>query len=217
MDNIVLDQGGQVKQQRPMIVYGAGGHGVVVAEAATAGGWEVSGFVDDDRSTSSVNDWPVRDPTILESQKTSVIIAIGENQIRQRLVNDLLQTGHELATVIHPTAWVSPTAKLGVGVFVGPQAVVHSRAQINHGAIVNSAAVVEHDSLVGPFAHVGPNTTLGARVMIKSRSLIGLNAVIRSGICIGSDCMVGAGAVVVKDVADGLTVVGIPAAVMKEP
>ncbi len=205
--------------QRSLLVYGAGGHGVVVAEAAAAAGWRVVGFIDDDARTHRVLDWPVSAPDSMggHEAEVEVVIAVGDNPTRHRLGDQLESQGRSLATVVHPTAWVSPSAQLGRGVFIAPQAVVHSRAGVGHGAIVNTGAIVEHDTVIGDYAHVGPNAAVGALAVVGTRTLIGLGASVRSGTTIGDRCTVGVGAAVVSDVADGLTVVGVPARPVGDP
>ena len=206
-----------VSVRQPLIVYGAGGHGLVVAEAAAAAGWRVRGFVDDNPAIRHVEDGEVLDRAILVQEKAIVIIAIGDNATRQRLANQIFDDGHQPATVVHPTSWVSPSAQLGRGVFVGPQAVIHSRSRISDGVIVNSGSIVEHDCVVRAYAHIAPRAAIGASARIGERSLIGLGASVHLGTQIGVSCTVGVGAAVVKDVGDGRTVVGVPAKVLDRP
>ena len=54
-------------------------------------------------------------------------------------------------------------------------------------------------------AHVAGNVTVG------SRTWVGAGATISNNVCICEDCMIGAGAVVVKDLEEAGTYVGVPA------
>jgi len=202
-------------KSKKIVIYGAGGHGLVVAEAAEASGWTVVGFFDDGMHEGK----PVERWKVLAQEKvgvaTGVIIGIGENVTRGRIFDRMVRAHRRLETIVHPTAWLSPSAKIGRGVCIGAHAVVNARAQVADGAIINSAAVVEHDCQIGEHAHVGPNAALGGDVVVGGFTLIGVGASVRPAVKIGERCVVGAGAVVVADVAAGRTVVGVPAKIRR--
>ena len=191
-----------------LLIYGAGGHGLVVADAALAGGWRVVGFVDD-RPAPGLMDRPAWAPADMPAGP-AVIVAIGDNAARQRIAERLRQQGRTPATVVHPSAAVSGFATLGPGVFIGPLAVVNARADVGAGAIVNSGAIVEHHVGVGAFAHVAPGAQVGGKASVGALTLVGLGASVLPGVHVGDRCTVGAGAVILRDVPDGQTIVGVP-------
>ncbi|MBI1338540.1 MAG: hypothetical protein GC164_16475 [Phycisphaera sp.] len=197
--------------RKPLIVFGSGGHGLVVAETAAAAGFEVLGFYDDDPTRKPPGPWKSLSNHALHLPDVTVIVAIGDNATRQRVQLRTVNEGCELSTVVHPRAIVSPSAKIGKGVFIGPNAVVHSMATLHDGVIVNSGAIVEHHCEIGAFAHVAPGCQMGGSVKIGERSLVGVGASIRPGLNIGQGATLGTGAVVVSNVAEGDTVVGNPA------
>jgi len=191
-----------------LVIFGAGDHGLVVAEAAELAGWSVVGFLDDAvEPGTTVGRWDV----LTERPDEPIIVAVGDNHARERVIAELVDQGATLASVVHPTAFVSDSAELGDGVFVGPMAIVHAEAMIGYGAVVNSHAIVEHHGQLHRCAHLAPNATLCGRVTVGRQSLIGAGAVVLPAVAVGSRAIVGAGAVVRTDVADGETVVGNPA------
>src|SRR4051812_21753146 len=100
-----------------LVILGAGGHGRVVLDAAVAAGIEVAGFLADP-VTKPVNGVPVLGPMAILDELLSdhrFIIAIGDQQLRRDFS---LRVGDRLQTVIHPTAWISPSAKIGKGTVV---------------------------------------------------------------------------------------------------
>lgn len=202
-------------------IIGAGGHGRVVYEALMASAepdhvvwhddaWEQLTPITPARQIQSVD-------ALLEAARPQMcIVAIGNAADRMRLLLQLLERGHEMITVQHPTASVSPTASVDAGCVVMANAVIQTGAQLGRGVIVNTAATIDHDCHIGEGVHIAPGVTLAGDVRIGRRSWVGLGAVIREGVEIGEDAVVGAGAVVLKDVPTAVTVIGNPARVMAD-
>lgn len=197
--------------KRSLYVYGAGGHGLVVAEAATASGWHVLGFIDEKPPTSSIGPWQVYKDIPENDHPRNVIVAIGDNMARRRITSDLASAGCDLVNVIHPAAWVSPSALLGHGIYVGRGAIINAQAQIENGVIINSGAIVEHHCTIGAFAHIGPRSTLAGNIRIGVLAALGVAVSIKPGITVADQATIGAGAVVVDDITTGRTFAGVPA------
>ena len=200
----------------PLVIYGAGGHGSVVADAARAAGRRVLGFLDDreanTRLDTTTDDAPLlsqNDPHLVGAE---VIPAIGDNDARAAVFQKIEQLGWTIANVLHPAAAVSADATLGRGVFVGPNATVNARARLGDGCLVNSNAVVEHHCDLGRFVHVAPGCVLGGQVTIGDHCLLGLGARILPGLTLGARSTIGAGAVVTKPADPNATLIGVPAA-----
>ncbi len=200
-----------------LLIMGAGGHGKVLAETAEAmGSWSRIAFLDD--NVSKLNDtlcWPViggqKDAAGLCGEYAAAGIAIGHAEMRLRLFEQFEAAGFALPVLIHPAAWVSPSAKFGAGAVVLAGAVIQAEARLGRGVIVNTSASIDHDCVLADGVHVGPGAHLGGNVTAGVGSWLGIGCAVKQGVCIGSGVMVGAGAVVLDDVADGLTVVGCPA------
>lgn len=195
------------------VLVGGGGHAVVVAEAAKVAGIALAGFLDDDpdpplkanlRKIGKLSG--LDHPDMLAHHE--VMLALGDIATRRALIPRLPA---DLVTVIHPSAWVSSTATIGGGVFIGPHAVVHAGAVIRDHAIINTGAIVEHDCDIGENAHLAPGAVLGGTVRVGADALVGLGARAIPGVRIGAGCAIGAGSVVIRDIPDGATVMGVPA------
>ena len=201
-------------KNKPLLVYGAGGHGHVVAEAAELAGFQVLGFLDDQAKPGDEMRLPLFQLDDERAISASIIVGIGHNMARRRITEDLIAAGREIATVVHPSAYVSKSAELGIGVFVGPNAVVHSEANIEKGVIINSGSVVEHHNRVGKYAHVGPGAAMGGNVTVRDYALVGLGARVLPSVEIGEETTVGAGCVVTKNLPGRCTAVGCPAKII---
>ncbi len=204
-----------------VFVYGARGHGKVVADILLASGHhDVKGFVDDDESLSGsmvIGLQVIGGTERLRCEATNgnvgVALGVGDNGTRQKLAELCRSLGAEIVTAIHPTATVSKSAHLQQGTVVMAGAVVNPSAEIGLGVIVNSGAVIEHDVVIGDYAHVSPNAVMGGESRLGALSHLGLGAVVLPGIAIGGRSVIGAGAVVTHDMPDDIIAVGVPARV----
>ncbi|MBZ2168415.1 acetyltransferase [Marinobacter sp. F4216] len=199
-----------------LAILGASGHGKVVADAAQAQGWGEICFYDDAFASPEKNaTWPVvgnfnqliKDIAGFDG----VIVAIGNNMVRQRKLTALKEAGAVLATIVHPAAVVSEYAVVGCGSVILAGSVINAGAEVGEGTIVNTGAVVEHDCVVGPSVHISPNATLSGGVTLGPLVWIGAGAAVKQLVVVGEACVVGMGAVVISDTLAGTTVVGIPA------
>lgn len=199
-----------------LAIVGASGHGKVVAEAALLSGWQSIVFYDDSWPDFLLNShWQVSGnmESLLGhvSEIDGVIVAIGDNCVRQKKSQMLKAQGFSLVSVIHPSAIVSQHAVIGEGCFIGASAVLQVDAKIDSYAIVNTRAVVEHDCHIKEAGHVSPGASIAGNVSVGLRAWIGIGSSIRQQIVVADDAVVGAGSVVVKDIPCGVTVIGNPA------
>jgi sugar O-acyltransferase (sialic acid O-acetyltransferase NeuD family) len=203
---------------RSLYVYGAGGHGKVVADVGRSAGALPAGFIDDDPARRGTRVFGVplagwQDFLRQYDVDDGVVVAlgIGDNDARARVADRIAASGWEPVTLVHAAATVAPSARLGIGTVVMAGAVVNPDATVGAGCIVNTGAVVEHDNRIGEFTLIGPNAALAGGVEVGTHVLLGIGAVVLPGVRIGDRARVGAGAVVVRDVPAGATVVGVPA------
>lgn len=203
------------------LLYGsrADGHARVVAELfADAPEVELVGLVDDvpanrDRRIGALE--VVGGSGDLERLATegveAVVLGFGAARGRADVIARIVAAGLALPVLVHPTAFVAGSARLAPGCQVLPRAVVGVGAELGRGVLVNSGAVVEHDGRVGEGAVLDPGAVLAGRVTVGAEAEVGSGAAVRPDTRIGARAMVGAGAAVVRDVPDGVTVVGVPA------
>lgn len=205
-----------------LVIVGAGGHGretLDIVEALVAGGapWRVLGFVDDARAAAggTVRGLPVLGGTdwLLAPERADVryVLGVGNAAAKGQLAARLHAAGRRAATLLHPSASLTPHVRLGEGTVIAARAVLTSDVTLGRHVFVNVAASVSHDCVVGDHCHLAPGSHLAGNVRIGDGCEIGMGAVVIQGITVGPGAIVGAGAVVVRPVAGDTTVAGVPA------
>jgi sugar O-acyltransferase (sialic acid O-acetyltransferase NeuD family) len=200
---------------KPVAVIGYSGHGFVAVDILLCGGAKVAAYCD--REQKPHNPFSLQylgqetDSSAMEWLRlNNYFIAVGDNRIREKIYRQLTQTLSTPVNAIHPSAVISPSVKLEDGIMIAAGAVINPLSYIGKGAICNTSSNIDHECVVGDFAHIGPGTILCGNVKVGARTFVGAGAVVRQGITIGNDVMIGMGCVVVKDVPDGMVVVGNP-------
>ena len=201
-----------------LAVVGASGHGKVIADIAEQLGFIVNFYDDAYPSKTYIEHWPIHgtcaDLIALNNTSTTpndVVVAIGNNNIRQQKIQLLQQNNFNLITLIHPTAVISQYATIAQGSVVFAGAIINAFANIGIGCIVNTSAIIEHDCAIGDFTHICPNTALAGGVIIGSKSWIGIGSQVKQLSTIGNNCLIGAGSTVIKNIPDNVTAFGSPA------
>lgn len=199
-----------------VVIIGGGGHAKVVIESLRAAGKVVAAVIDADATPRDVAGVPVIGddaalPGLRAQGLDEAFVAIGDNRLRARLAQGLIEQGFILVNAIHPSAIISPSARLGCGVAVMAGAVINAEVQIGDLAIINTGAVIDHDCRLDTACHLGPASALAGAVSLGARSFLGVGTRVIPNITIGADVVVGAGAVVVCDLPDAVVAVGVPA------
>lgn len=204
-----------------LLIIGAGGHGSVVADSAQEQGlWGKIFFLDDKYPLiTRINDWEIVGKIgsankYLDSN-IDLIIAIGENSLRIKLMELHIQMGFRMARIVHPRAYISKYAKIDEGTVVFAQAAVNSGVHIGKGAIINTGCTVDHDSTIGKGAHLSPGVHVAGGVAIGDLTWIGIGASIIHSLNIGSNVIVGAGSVILDHIIDNCKVVGVPGRIIQ--
>lgn len=197
-----------------LLIIGAGGHAKVVLDAAQAAAWEIAGVVDEHETRTEVLGHLVaRSADGIAADR--FIVAIGDNQARARLFAQHVASGLEPATVIHPSAIIAPSARIGAGTFVAAGAIVNPEASVGENVILNTGCVVEHDVSVGDHALIGPLASLCGESSVGSGVLLGAGVTVKPRARVGEWSTVGAGAAVVSDLPAASVCAGVPARVMR--
>jgi UDP-N-acetylbacillosamine N-acetyltransferase len=152
---------------KKLLILGAGGYGKTVADVAAQLGYEAVDFLDDGQSGSHILG-KCEEVFRFCNENTQIYPAFGNNAVRMQWVKTLLDTGAEVPVLVHPRAYVSPTAVLETGTVVLPMAVVNTGVRVKMGCIVNIGALIDHDSIIEEGVHLAPGAIVKAENRIPA-------------------------------------------------
>ena len=206
-------------QKDSLVIIGASGHGKVVADIAIKmNQWKSIAFLDDNKEVKSCLGFEVIGKTndfLKYKEEADFMVAIGNNEIRENIQEQIVEQGLSIATLIHPSAIIGTDVKIGTGTVVMAGVVINSSTNIGKGCIINTSSSIDHDNKIGDYVHISPGASLAGNVRVGKGSWIGIGVSVNNNINISSGVMVGAGTVVTKDLPANCTAVGIPAKVIK--
>ncbi|WP_160112402.1 acetyltransferase [Salicibibacter kimchii] len=207
-----------------VVVLGNGGHGKVIQDIINhySTEYQLAGVLDD-HYTSFVNNGMnffeglISDANYLSRSYPDLffIVGIGDNRARKSVVDKLDIPRHRYATVIHPSAMISPTSEIGNGVAVIAGAIVNPHSQINDHVILNTSSSVGHDCQIEDYVHISPRVAIAGGTKVQEGAHLGIGSVTIPGVEVGRWSTVGAGGVVTDHIPDDTLAVGVPAKAVK--
>lgn len=157
---------------KKILLLGAGGHSKVVLDTiqelelkGKIEPYEVIDFLDD---SSSEAVGKIEELEVMGKKYDEVFCCIGNNKLRSELLKKVKKMGLIIPSFIHPSAYVSPSAVLKVGVIVEAKAVVNAAAIINEGCIISVGAIVDHDAVIGECCHINAGSIVPSMQVVPA-------------------------------------------------
>ncbi len=200
---------------RPLVIIGAGGHAVSVANVALSAGFDIHCFVDNKAQSEHLLGYKVIKSIaeIRDRQDCSYAIGVGDNAIREKILKEMMELIPHATypQLIHKSAEISFFTEIGDGTVVMPKAVIGPNSKVGKFCLINTQGSIDHDCVMLDYASLAPAAVTGGAVSIGLRTAISIGATIKHGIKIGNDCVVGANSYLNRDLPSNLVAYGTPA------
>ena len=158
-----------------LLIIGAGQYGMVAKEIAESMKcFERIDFVDDVYPSAIGK---ICDINKLIHEYDSAVVAIGNSELRLNLIERLCEIGYEVPSLIHEKAYVSPSAKIDMGCFIEPMAVVHTEVVVETGCIISAGVILNHNSVIHAGCHINCGSVVMARAEIDAKTRTGCNEI----------------------------------------
>lgn len=192
-----------------LVIIGASGHGKVLADIALKNGYKKIVFLDDNDGVHECGGYPVVGKSSdVRKFNADVIVGIGNAEVRRRIQESIDEK--IMTTLIHPNAVVAENVVIGVGTVVMAGSVINPGVRIGKGCIINTCSSIDHDCIVGDYVHNSVGSHLCGSVTVGDETWVGAGTIVSNNVFIFSKCIIGAGAVVIDDIKESGTYVGVP-------
>lgn len=205
--------------KKDIIVIGAGGHAVSIANVALSDNYTISGFVDDNKKGGELLGAPIinMEKCVRDYADANYVIAIGDNSTRKKVSMDIKRKfpNAKFPALIHQSADIGIYSEVGEGTVIMPQAVIGPNSIVGHFCIINTRSSLDHDCHLGDFGSIAPGVTAGGNVKIGASSAVSIGATIKHSVTIGHDSVIGASSYVNSDIGDNVVAHGIPCKIIR--
>lgn len=208
---------------RRVAILGMGGHGrecLFIARSMIAAGADIQvvGFYDDgpsddDLARVAALGYPHLGtfPDLLVQRDLEVCLGVGAPSVRWRLDQLLLEAGLAGAVLVHPDSTVGDDVALSEGCVIFPGARLTTNIQLGRHTHLHPNVTVGHDTMMGDYVSINPSASLSGGCTVGRGAFVGAGSLVLQGLTLGESCVVGGAACVVRDVAPGALVKGVPA------
>ena len=199
-----------------VVVLGIGNYSEVIIELCLDIGHDIEALYhfDSSRNNEKIMGYKIQGSYkdfLIEPKKSAVVVAIGDNILRAKWLNQLRNKGYFTPSLIHPLAYISPSSQIGSAVYIHANSFIWTKVKIFNNVIISPHAVVAHHTTIGEASHISANSTIGAYVTIEENVLVGINAgIISKPINIGANSILGANSMIVGNVPKNAIMIGTP-------
>ncbi|MBH30542.1 MAG: hypothetical protein CMG71_00955 [Candidatus Marinimicrobia bacterium] len=202
-----------------ILVVGAGGHcRVVLSIISHYKSLDVVGIADRKKGNTSEQilgtevkySWDDFQ-TVYDQGVAQAAIAVGDNEERKNLMIRLKEIGFTIKSLIHPTALIDNSVKIGSGSTICMGVKIGPLVTLGDNCIIYTGTIIDHEVAIDDNCFLAPGVCIAGRVKINSGAFLGIGSRVKEEVTIGRDSVIGAGAVVIKDILPNRVVAGIPA------
>ena len=207
---------------KDIVIIGAGGFGrevkwLIDEINEVSRQWNFLGFIDDNLNKGTI----VNDSIVignlawLQKQNLNVVCAIGDPNVKKRVLSQLTNSENKYPVLIHPDVRMSKLIDIGEGTIICSGCILTVNINIGKHVIINLDSTVGHDATISDFSTILPSVNISGHVNIEELVSVGTGAKIIQELRIGRNTIIGAGAIVTKDIPQNVVAVGMPAKPIK--
>lgn len=202
-----------------LVIIGAGGlareiYDLAIICSQNENLFKIKGFLSKEDTGIAAMGYPPIISTLIDyeiEESDLFFCAIGNVQNRKRVVEHIIKKGGEFINLIHPTAILSPSVKLGIGIGIKSHCVISSDVEIDSFSFLQSSVIMGHDVKIGKFCQINSFAFFAGHVKINNNATINAGAKLLQNVVVEEQAIVGIGSVVISKVKAGTTVFGNPA------
>jgi sugar O-acyltransferase (sialic acid O-acetyltransferase NeuD family) len=212
-----------MSKMKNLLIIGAGGCGREAMQWAKdinnhKTTWNIKGFLDN--NPDSLKKVSCDIPNLGSEDNYQIqkddefVCAIGSSKVRTKVIEKMIARGAVFTSLVHPTAVMADTAKLGKSVIIYPFALISDNASIGDYSIINMYSSVAHDSVLGKCCTISAHCDITGMCTLGDNVFMGTTSNMIPGSRIGNDVYICAGSTVMTKIRDSKKVLGNPAKII---
>ena len=181
----------------------------------------ILGYLDDDEQKigQELNGYKVLGNIdyLLELNKNHhacAVIAMQDGDIRKKIV-EKFPGFDDWETLVHPSVSISDTSSLGCGCVICASTNISVNTVIGKHCLLNISVTMGHDCVIGDYVSIMSGSCVCGHVQVDDGAYLATNSTVVPGKIVGDHAKVGAGSVVIRNVKNNTTVMGVPAKVIR--
>ena len=196
---------------KSICVFGGGGFAQEMIFLAETLGYRIEACLDINNIGTSIYGKPVLPESYFDINKHLAVVAIASPRVRRPITERLVSIGAEFATLIHPSAIISPGVTVGEGSIICAFCFVSNGSKLGKWTQLNWATTIGHEVILGDFVTTAPGVHISGTVHIGDSVYMGTNSAIIDKLSVTNNVVIGAGAAVVKNITESGVYIGVPA------
>lgn len=213
--------------KKKIIVFGAGGHAVVVTnEIRKLKKYTIEGYFVRDIEDKNIRnnfrkkvlEYNFQNLNKVLNKNFSLFVAIGNNFLRKKIVDEISNYKNNIfwENIISIDAIVDPTVKFGCGNLIMPGCIINAFTEIKNHCLINTGAIIEHENHLNNYSSVGPRAVSAGKVYLGQSSHIGIGSTVLEDIKIVENVIIGANSLVSKNIETKGIYYGSPAKFIRD-
>ena len=203
--------------RKDLIIIGAGNVGGFIAynQDLFSEQYNVVGFLDDDvkKIGNELYGYTVigdTDRVFSLSTEVKVVIGIASPKVKKAIYEKLHGKGFSFPSFVSKNAWLSNNVNVGEGVIIYPGVAINYETIVEDFVIMNMNCAIGHNCHISKYCALAPGVNLAGFTKVEEGVDIGIGVSTRQNIAIGKNAIIGGQTMLVKNVAPGAKVTGVP-------
>lgn len=138
------------------------------------------------------------------------VMGIGTTKRKTQVAKRMLRQGARFISLIHPTALISNSAKIGKGVVICPFVTICTNATVGNFAMMNIYSSAGHDAVIGDYSVLSPYATLNGHAVLEEGVFMGTHTTVVNNKTVGANSRISANSLVVQNIPPHKTMLGNP-------
>lgn len=146
-----------------------------------------------------------------------LFIAIGYNHMdKRKYYFNQFKDSIPFPNIIHRSAYIDSSVKLGKGNIVFPGCVVDCFSELKDNILLNTGVSIAHHTTIQSHCFIAPGVSFAGRVNIGESCFIGIGSIITDLVNISKGCIIGGGSLVFNNTEPDQLLYGSPAKVIRK-